>query len=120
MTTRELRALGITIDNPDTNPTNQSISTTTMAPTASQVNPFHNTIDINASEGNKFNQKATQGLPENLRYKGDSRDIIAFIERIQSKSEDFGWDSITSNIGPDNANLFTTSGKLTAGECKGH
>ena len=120
MTTRELRALGITIDNPNANPTNQSAATTTMATTASQVNPFHNVIDINSAEGKKLHQKATQGLPENLRCKGDSRDIIAFIERIQSKSEDFGWDSITTNVGPDNVSLFTTPGKLTVGECKDH
>ena len=120
MTMRELIALGITIDNPNTNPTNQSTTTTTMATAASQVNPFHNVIDINATEGKKLHQKATQGLPENLRHKWDSRDIIAFIEQIQSKSEDFGWDSITTNIGPDNMNLFTTLDKLTVGECKDH
>ena len=91
-----------------------------MATTASQVNPFHNVIDTNAAEGKKLHQKATQGLPENQRCKGDIRDIIKFVERIQSESEDFGWDSITTDIGPNDVDLFKTPGKLTVMECKDH
>ena len=90
MSIRELRALGININNSDTNTMNQNIEPTIMVTTASQVNPFHNVIDINTTEGKKLHQKATQGLPENQRYKGDSRDIIKFIKHIQSKSKDFG------------------------------
>ena len=57
-------------------------------------------------------------MPENQRYKGESRDIIKFVERIQSISKDFGWDSITTNIGLNNIDLFKTLCKLTARECK--
>ena len=121
MSTRELRALGIDVTNLINTPTtNTNTTPTIMATTALQVNPFHHVIDLSTAEGKKLYQKATQGLPDDQRHTGDSRDIIPFIERIQSKSEDFGWDSITTNIGPENVDLFKTPGKLTAMDCKAH
>ena len=61
MSTRELRALGIIINNSDRNTTNQNIELTIMAirTTALQVNLFYNVIDINTAEGKKLHQKAT-------------------------------------------------------------
>ena len=56
MTTRELRALGIIVNNSDTETTIQNIEPTIMATstTAIQVNPFYNVIDINTTEGKKL------------------------------------------------------------------
>ena len=56
MPTRELRALGIIVNNSDTNTTNQNIEPTIIvtATTAIQVNPFYNVIDINTTEGKKL------------------------------------------------------------------
>ena len=65
--------------------------------TATQVNPFHDVIDLSSSEGKKLHQKATQGLSNDQKCNGDSKDIIKFIERIQSKSEDFGWSTVATN-----------------------
>ena len=119
MTTRELRALGVMQTNTNTESTNNTVTMAT-AITATQVNPFHNAIDLSSAEGKKLYQKATQGLPEDQKHKGDPKDIISFIERVQSKSEDFGWSSITENIGPENLNIFETPGKLTIQDCKAH
>ena len=52
------------------------------ATTVIQVNLFHDVIDLTSAEGKKLYQKATQGLSENQKYKGDPKDIISFIERI--------------------------------------
>ena len=134
MSRRELIALGVTVTNnnqSNTSNANQTSTTTnstvtnntvTMATaiTATQVNPFHDMIDLSSAEGKKLHQKATQGLPEDQKYHRDPKDIISFMERIQSKSEDFGWSSITENIDPDNLNLFETPGKLTIQTCKQH
>ena len=90
------------------------------ATTATQVNPFYDTIDLSSAEGKKLHQKTTQGLPDDQKHKGNPKDIINFMERIKNKSEDFGWDSITNNIGPNNINLFETPGALTVQECKDH
>ena len=67
-----------------------------------------------------MNQKATEGLPNDQKYDGDAKDIIKFIERVESKGKEFGWNSIASNIGPENVNIFNTPGKLTADTCKLH
>ena len=68
----------------------------------------------------KLYQKATQGLSNYQKHNGDSKEIIKTIERIQSKSEDFGWSTVATNIGPENANLFETPGKLKIQTCKLH
>ena len=124
MSNRELRALGVIQTNPITESTGteSTNNTVTMATaiTATQVNPFHDVIDLSSAEGKKLYQKATQGLPDDQKYKGDPRDIISFIERIQSKSIDFGWNSITDNIGSESLNIFETPGKLTIQACKAH
>ena len=129
MTTRELRALGIEIQEPviqnqtnnvNTNAVQNIHNTMTAATTATQVNPFHDIIDLTSSEGKKPHQKATQGLPDDQKHKGDPKDIINFMERMQSKSEDFGWDAIATNVGSDNINAFETPGKLTIQDCKSH
>ena len=127
MSTRELRALGVGVENSNTNPnstnnedSNINVSTNVMetATTAAQVNPLYDTIDLSLAEGKKLHQKATQGLPDDQKYKGNPKDVINFMERIKNKSEDFRWDSITNNIGPNNVNLFETPGVLTVQECK--
>ena len=68
---------------------------------------------LSSVEDKKLHQKATQGFPEEQKCKGDSKDIIKFVKRIQRKSEEFGWDSITANIGQDNVSLFETPNKMT-------
>ena len=88
--------------------------------TATQVNPFHDVIDLSSAEGKKLHQKVTQGSPKDQKYHVDPKDIISFMERIQSESEDFGQSSITKNIGPNNLNLFETPGKLTIQICQNH
>ena len=65
--------------------------------TAIQVNLFHDVIDLSSSEGKKLYQKATQGVSNDQKQNGDSKDIIKFIERIQSESEDFGWSTVATN-----------------------
>ena len=67
--------------------------------TASLVNPFHNTIDLSTSEGKKLHQKATAGLPEVDKHTCDSKDMIKFVERIESHREDLGWKKSGENIG---------------------
>ena len=70
MSERELRALGIgllattteekTADNAtDATPADVHAYSATMATTATQVNPFHDSIDLTSAEGNKLYQKAT-------------------------------------------------------------
>ena len=53
-----------------------------MAKTATQVNPFHDFIDILSAEGKKLCQKATQGLPNEQKHDGDTNDIIKMLEFI--------------------------------------
>ena len=104
MPRRELRALGINAkttedieqtnntNNNDPNSDSNSINSNNImatATTATQVNPFHDVIDLSSAEEKKLYQKATQGLPDDEKYEGDSKDAINFIERIRSKSEDF-------------------------------
>ena len=129
MTTRELRALGVSVENSnnDLNSTNNEDSNTNVstnimatATTATQVNPFYDAIDSSSAEGKKLNQKETQGLPDDQKCKGNPKDMINFMERLKNKSEDFGWDSIANNIGANNINLFETPGALTVQECKDH
>ena len=121
MSNRELRALGVIQTNKNPSPTKTVINTTITIATAitvTQVNPFHDVIDLSSAEGKKLYQKAIQGLLEDQKYKGNPKDIINFIERIQSKSEDFGWSLITKNISIENLIIFKTPGKLTIQECK--
>ena len=66
---------------------------------------------MTSTEGKKLHQKTTQGLTEEQKHEFDPKDITNFMERIQSKSEDFGWDTVTTNIGTDDLNIFETPGK---------
>ena len=91
------------------------------APTSAiQVNPFHDTIDLKTEGGKKLYQKAIEGLPKDDHYKGESNYIISFVQNIASCGEDFGWNSICENIGPNNYNLFKEPGRLTADIVKAH
>ena len=81
--------------------------------TGAQVNPYHDIVDLSSPKGNKTYQKATESLPNDKKYHGDAKDIIKFVGRAERKGEDFGWNSIASNIGPNNADIFNTPGKLT-------
>ena len=94
MPLRELRDLCIELNQDNT------MVTETAEKTATQVNPFHDVIDLSSSEGKKSYQKSTQSLSNDQKCNGDSKDIIKFIERVQSKSEDFGWSTVVTNIGP--------------------
>ena len=85
-----------------------------MATIDTQLNPYHDVISLSSPEGKKLYQKATESLPNDQKYDGDTKDVIKFVERIESKGEYFGWKSIASNIGPDNEDIFNTPGKLTA------
>ena len=113
MSTRELRALGVTV--------NATVHAITMsAITANQVNPFHNNIDLSTEAGKKLHQQAVKGLPNEQKHDGNSKGIIKFMERVSSKAEKFGWKSIAESIGPENTNLFDAPGKLTIEVCKDH
>ena len=79
MSQRELRTLGITMStsqvqtvevNNDANQKNTNMATAT---TATQVNPFHNVIDLSTDQGKKLYQKANQGLPEEQKHEGDQK-----------------------------------------------
>ena len=39
-----------------------------IATTATQVNPFHDAIDLSSAEGKKSYQKDAQGLPEDEKH----------------------------------------------------
>ena len=41
------------------------------ATTATQVNPFHDVIDLSSAEEKKLYQKATQGLQDDENYDGN-------------------------------------------------
>ena len=58
--------------------------------TATQVNTFHNTIDLFTEAGNKPWQQATKGLLAEEKYDGNSKGFIKFMERVESKAEEFG------------------------------
>ena len=90
------------------------------ATTATQVNPYHDVIDLSSPEGKKLCSKATEGIPKDQKYNGDAQDVIKFVERVERKGEDFGWNSIVNNIEPENINIFNTPGKLTVEICKLH
>lgn len=122
MSDRELRELGISLpgDTPDTNTVEKTIDGTTMAATATQVNPYHEVIDLLSPKGKNLHQKATEGLPNDQKYDDDAKYIINFVERVESKRENFGWNSIASNIGPDNTDICNAPGKLTAEDRKNH
>ena len=60
------------------------------ATTAIKVNPFHDVIDLSSTEGKKMHQKETEGLPNHQKHDGGTNDIINFVERVESKGEDFG------------------------------
>ena len=115
MSRKELRAFGVNTEttedieqisntkNNDPNSDSNSVDSNNImatVTTATQVNPFHEAIDLSSAEGKELHQKATQGLPDDEKHKGDSKDVINFIELVKSKSEDFRWDSITTNIWP--------------------
>ena len=68
------------------------------------MNPFRDVVDLSSLEGKKLCQKATKGLSNDQKYNGESKDIIKLLERIQSKSEYFGWITVETNIGPENVN----------------
>ena len=88
--------------------------------TAHLVNPFHNTIDLSTTEGEKICLKATAGLPTNEKYSVESKDIIKFVERIETYAEDFGWKIAGEGIGARNLSVFTTPGSLTIDVIKAH
>ena len=85
---------------------------------ASLVNAFHNTIDLSTSEGKKLCQKATAGLPEVDKHTGDSKDIIKFVERIESQGEDLERKKLGENIRDDNLSIFKTPGTLNIDDVK--
>ena len=91
----------------------EAVTNKKMETTAIQVNPCHNVICLSSEEGKKLCQKSIQGFPEEQKHKVDIKDIIKLSERIQSKSKEFSWDSITANIGQDNVSLFETPNKMT-------
>ena len=64
------------INNNSTQTTNNTMAAAT---TAIQVNPFHDDIDLTSSEGKKLCQKATRGLPEDQKHKGDPKDVVNFM-----------------------------------------
>ena len=88
--------------------------------TAIQINPFHDTIDLSTADGKKLYAKATQGLPETEKYSGKGNDVIRFIAKVASSGHDFGWVSVTENIGPENTDLFKEPGKLDVNAVKSH
>ena len=56
----------------DATNTGQQLTPIIATPTlATQVNPFHNSIDLIAVEGKKLYKKATTSLPEYQRHDGD-------------------------------------------------
>ena len=59
MSRRELRALGIELNQENTMVTEPTEPEETMP---IQVNPFQDVIDLSSSEGNNLCQKGTQGL----------------------------------------------------------
>ena len=71
--------------------TGQQLTQTMATPNlATQVNPFHNAIDLTTAEGKNVCQKATTGLPESQKYDGDPKKVFKFVERLSSTGEDFG------------------------------
>ena len=58
--------------------------------------------------------KATEGLPNDQNHDRDAKHVIKFVEHAESKGEYFGWNSIATNIGPNNIDTFNTQGKLAA------
>ena len=129
MSRRELIALGVnivpreeveTVTNKNMSIENPRVAVVAMTTTNIQVNLFYNVTDSSLAEEKKMHQKAAQGFPKEQKHKGDSKHIIKFFECTQSKSEEFGWDSIAANIRADNASLFETPGELTILDCKVH
>ena len=59
------------------------------ATTTTQVNPYHDAIDLSSPEWNKLYQKPTEGLPNDQKYESDTKDIIKFVKRVENKVEDF-------------------------------
>ena len=125
MSNRELRALGLGLPGDatgtatsDTTTVDATIDSATMAITATQVNPCHDVADLSSPEEKTLCQKATEGLPNDKKYDGNAKDIIKFVERVEGKGEDFGWNSIAINIAPDDTGVFNTPGKLIAEDCK--
>ena len=105
----------------DTTHVGQHLTQIMTTPTlATQVNPFHNDIDLNTAEGKKLYQRATTGLPDSQKYDGDPKTIFKFVERIASAGEDFGWKSAGENIGPNAHSVFRTPGQLNAATVKQH
>ena len=132
MSNRELAALGVSLpvtvtdeatvgSSTETTSVDDNPKSATMSATISaQVSPYHDVVDLLSPEGKKLRKKATEGLPNDQKHDGDAKDIIKFVECVESKGEDFGWNSIASNIGPENINIFNTPGKLTVETCKLH
>ena len=84
-----------------------------LAVTATQVNTFHNTIDISTEAGKKLYQQATKGLPDEEKCDENPKGIIKFMKKVESETEECVWKSIEKLIGPDNVKLLETPGKLT-------
>ena len=94
MSIRELRDLGVealiqsknqnssVLDDVDAN----QMRTIAVATMATPVNPLYDAIDFSSAEGKKLYQKATQSFPDYLKYNSDPKDMIKFVECIQSKS----------------------------------
>ena len=59
-------------------------------------------------------------MPEVDKHTGDSKDIIKFVERIESQGEDFGWKTSGENIGDDNLSIFKPPGTLNIDVFKAH
>ena len=92
MPNRELRSLGLGLPG-ETNHTTTSDTTivdttndsTTMAITATQVNPHHDFICLSSSKRKKLYQKSTEGLQNDQKHDGDAKNIINFVEHVEKK-----------------------------------
>ena len=59
-------------------------------------------------------------MPGVYKYTCDSKDIIKFVESIESYGEDLGWKTSGENIGEDNLSIFKTPGTLNIDDIRDH
>ena len=92
--TRELRSLGVNLDDIDTQQPEEvtnsnktqnanNASTITTPVNAQAVNPFHNAIDLSTDAGKKFFLAATKGLED--KHDGKASEILTFLQKVRDQ-----------------------------------
>ena len=70
------------------------------------VNFFYTTINLDTDAKKKLFLNATKDLSENQTNSGETKNILSFIQGVESKGQEYGFSTVTENI-PQYSNYIT-------------